>query len=197
MLADEMMVSYLFPAVLWKVRNPDRKAAMRTARRRQLGFSVMELVIVVAVIALITAIALPYLFGARQHAQAASAAASLNAINLAQQSYQNSYPAVGYSAGLNNLGNNGSTCENTSPTNACLLDPALSSGIKGGYIFDLVGDGHTPDMAYTVTATPESAAAGKCSYTSNQTGTIMAGLPPSQGLSSSGPSTGSGGGCGI
>jgi prepilin-type N-terminal cleavage/methylation domain-containing protein len=196
MPADEMMVSYLFPAALLEVRNPDRKAAMRTARRRQLGFSVMELVIVVAVIALIAAIALPYLFRARQHAQAASAAASLNAINLAQQSYQNSYPAVGYSAGLSNLGSNGSTCETTSPTNACLLDPVLAGGIKSGYIFDLVGDGHTPDMEYTVTATPESAATGKCSYTSNQTGAIAAGLPPSQGRFSITPSTG-GGGCGI
>jgi type IV pilus assembly protein PilA len=157
--------------------------------RKQPGFSVVELVVVVAIIVVIAAIAWPYLFGARQKADQASAVASISAINVAEATYQSTYPAQGYSPSLSSLGSNGSTCETPSPTNACLLDPAVATGIKDGYVFDLVGDGNTPDLSYTITATPESTASGGCIYSSNQSGNIQVGpATPPQGLSASVPS---------
>lgn len=161
----------------------------------QSGFSVIELLVVVAIILLIAAIALPHLFGARKKANEASAVASISAIQTAEAIYQNTYPAKGYSASLINLGNNGSTCETTSPTNACLLDPVLSSGFKDGYLFDLLGDGNVPDQSYTVTATPQSSSAGECTFSSDQSGSIQSRSgPPAQGLSAG--SASGGGSCG-
>lgn len=145
------------------------------AKPRQSGFSVTEVVIVVAVILVIVAIAVPKLLHARMNANAASAAASIRAINIAEATYVSNYPAVGYSSNLLNLGRNGSTCESVTSTNACLIDDTLATGIKNGYVFDLTGDGSTPNTAYSVSAVPVSNGfSGECSFTSSQSGTITA-----------------------
>ena len=144
-------------------------------KSRQSGFSVTELVIVVAVILVIVAIAIPRLLHARMSANAASAAGSMRAIHIAETTYAMNYPAVGYSSNLLNLGRNGSTCESVTSTNACLIDDTLATGIKSGYVFDLTGDGFTPDSAYNVSAVPVSNGfSGECSFSSDQSGSIHA-----------------------
>ena len=151
------------------------------AKPRQSGFSVTELVIVVAVIVVILAIAVPRLLNARMSANTASAAASIRAIHIAEATYTSNYPAVGYSSNLLNLGRNGSTCESTTSTNACLIDDMLAAGIKSGYVFDLTGDGSTPDTAYSLTAVPVSNGySGQCSFSSDQSGSIHAKANTSQ-----------------
>jgi type IV pilus assembly protein PilA len=141
---------------------------------RQSGFSVTELVIVVAVILVILAIAIPKLLHARMSANAASATASIRAIHTAEETYASNYPAVGFSSSLLNLGRNGSTCESITNTNACLIDDKLSTGIKSGYVFDLTGDGSTPDTAYSVSAVPVSNGySGECSFSSDESGSIQ------------------------
>ncbi|HEV3316435.1 MAG TPA: prepilin-type N-terminal cleavage/methylation domain-containing protein [Candidatus Angelobacter sp.] len=140
---------------------------------RQSGFSLTELVIVVAVILVILAITVPRLLSARMSANAASAAVSIRALHTAETTYASNYPAIGYSASLINLGRNGSTCETVTSTNACLIDDTLASGIKSGYVFDITGDGFTPDTAYSVTAAPVSNGySGQCSFSSDQSGAI-------------------------
>ena len=142
-------------------------------RPRQSGFSLTELVIVVAVILVILAIAVPRLLHARMRANQASAAASIRALHSAEAVYASNYPSIGYSTKLVNLGRNGSTCESVTSTNACLIDDALATGIKNGYVFDLIGDGFSPDIAYSVTAAPISNGyTGLCSFSSDQSGTI-------------------------
>src|SRR5437899_7096491 len=126
------------------------------AKPKQSGFSVTELAIVVAVILVILAIAVPRLLHARMNANAAAAAASMRALHTAEATYASNYPAVGYSSTLVNLGRNGSNCESVTSTNACLIDDTLATGIKSGYVFDLTGDGSTPDSAYIITAVPIS-----------------------------------------
>ena len=148
---------------------------------RHSGFSVTEIVIVIAVILLILAIAVPRLLHARMSANTASAMASMRAVHTAEATYALNYPAVGFSASLINLGRNGSTCETVTSTNACLIDDTLATGIKSGYVFDLTGDGATPDMMYNLTAVPVSNGySGLCSFSSDQTGSIGVKEGPTQ-----------------
>src|SRR5579864_4558452 len=100
--------------------NMGRRATVTRRQGSPLGFSLLELMITLAIIFALAAIALPRLVTARDRANEASAIISLRNIHTAETIYQNNYPAKGYSASLVNLGNNGSICETTSPTNACL-----------------------------------------------------------------------------
>src|SRR5258708_1278892 len=137
------------------------------------GFSLVEVLVVVMVILIIAAIAIPNLVHARMRANEAAAAASVKTIETAEVMYNTTYPEIGYSGSLPNLGAHGSSCETVSSTNSCIImDDALTSGLKSGFIFELVGDGNIPDKSYSVTATPESSISGRCLIIATQAGDI-------------------------
>jgi type IV pilus assembly protein PilA len=142
-------------------------------RSKQSGFSLIELLIVVAIILIIAAIAIPNLLIARMSANEASAVQSLRTIQSAETAYAITYPAVGFSATLAALsGASNSACA-ASSTQACLIDSVLASGSKSGYTFTWQGDGLTPSISYNINADPfVRGASGRRSFFSNYPGVI-------------------------
>jgi type IV pilus assembly protein PilE len=120
--------------------------------RKTKGFSLIELLIVVAIILVISAIAVPSFLRSRIAANESAAVASLRALNSAQISYNSAYPTVGYASTLTALG--GTSCTPPGPTSACLIDTVLAGGQRSGYNFSLTNVTGTPNSAYNMMAAP-------------------------------------------
>lgn len=128
--------------------------------RKPEGFSLIELLIVVAIILIIAAIAIPNLLRARIAANEASAVSSMRTIVSAEATYQMAYPAVGFAVTMAQLGPGGagSSCSGPTQAAACLVDSILSNAIststaKSGYFFGLAGiTGGSVAVSYTAGA---------------------------------------------
>jgi prepilin-type N-terminal cleavage/methylation domain-containing protein len=142
--------------------------------RKQKGFSLIELLIVVAIILIIAAIAIPNLLRSRIAANEASAVGSVRTINTAQVTYASAFPDIGFASALSNLA--GSSCTPgtaSSSSAACLIDNVLGNGTKSGYTFAVGGTSGTPVVTYTVNANPVTiGSTGQRGFYSDQSGVI-------------------------
>ncbi|HEX2599688.1 MAG TPA: prepilin-type N-terminal cleavage/methylation domain-containing protein [Terriglobales bacterium] len=152
--------------------------------RKQKGFSLIELLIVVAIILIIAAIAIPNLLRARIAANESSAVSSVRTINTAEVTYQTAFPATGYALTLAALGGPAAACV-PAVGNACLIDNVLSTGTKSGYAFAAVGapaNGSATNVVYTVGASAQIFnQTGVRDFCSNEDAVIRAQTPAGQG----------------
>ncbi len=135
---------------------------------REQGFSLIELLIVVAIILVIAAIAIPSLVRSKIAANEASAVQNIRTLNTTETTFATMNPSCGYTT-LTTLSNSGMLEDNT-----------LANGQKSGYNYNVVPSGgsatctstSTPNTTHQITANPISPYSGTRYFMSDPSGVI-------------------------
>ena len=148
---------------------------MNARRENQKGFSLIELLIVVTIILIIAAIAIPNLMRSKIQANEAAAVETLRTLDTSVVMYSTTYG--GYPHGLSDMGPAAGSANATSAA-ADLIDIVLASGVKSGYKFTYTVGSTDPAgnvLSYSIAATPVTpGTTGQRSFYTDQSGTIRA-----------------------
>jgi type IV pilus assembly protein PilA len=140
---------------------------IRERRNKQRGFSLIELLIVIAIILIILSIALPQMSKSRMHSQEMAAIAEIRTITQAEVQYQSQFGQ--FATSLGQLGPPASAGAAEGPAAAGLIPASLASGATGGYNFTIT---QTPG-GYAVVAVPKAfGSTGRRTFYSDQTAII-------------------------
>jgi len=146
---------------------------MSTRHNKRKGFSLIELLIVVTIILIIAAIAIPNLMRNKIQANETAAVETLRALNESVLLYSNTYGGFPHALSEMGPGPGGTAASSAS---ADLIDSVLASGVKSGYRFTYAATESDPSghvLSYSVTATPVVAGStGQRSFFTDQSGTI-------------------------
>jgi type IV pilus assembly protein PilA len=146
---------------------------MKTRHNKRRGFSLIELLIVVTIILIIAAIAIPNLMRSKIQANETAAVGALKALTESALLYSNSYG--GFPHALSDMGPAAGGTAATSAS-ADLIDSVLASGVKSGYRFSYASVANDPAgnvLSYTITASPVApGSSGQRSFFTDQSGTI-------------------------
>ncbi len=136
----------------------------RRLNRRRLGFSLMELLIVVAILMIIGAVAVPKIGQALINAKEMAATREIHNLNQAQIQYMSQFGR--YATSLAELGTPASG--QPSPSGAGLISDEMTKGVKNGYQYIVQGT----QTGFTINANPLSQATGRRTFYCDQTGVI-------------------------
>jgi type IV pilus assembly protein PilA len=159
-----------------------RNTSNRRAKRGQQpnGFTLMELLIVIAIILILMLMAIPTIGGLKKQANEVSAQNSVQVIMKAEMQYESTFPSNGYACSLAALGGDPKSGA-PSPAAAQLLQSDLAAGIKSGYIFSIGNctkvnlNGTDRITGYQITAVPQTVGkTGNRGFCSDEFGTIKA-----------------------
>jgi type IV pilus assembly protein PilA len=152
----------------------------RCERCHPSGFTLMELLIVMSVILILMAVAIPNYMNMRSQANETAAMEELRTLNSAEIQYQTNYPGNGFSCNLAQLGGDPKTGA-PSPQTAQLIPADLASGYKSGYLFTITNctkvtvNNQDVYTSFEVTAVPQSVGkTGHRGFCMDQTGEIKA-----------------------
>ena len=154
----------------WRKAQRMRKAP--SLKRPSGGFSLIELLIVVAIILIIAAIAIPNFMRSRMAANEAATVQNMRNISTAEVAYSTTY-GIGFSATLPDLGPGGGGPP--TPTGAQLIDDILATGVKAGFTLSYSSSAPSNGVIfdYTLNADPTTVGVtGSRHFFSDQTGVI-------------------------
>src|SRR5260370_32829555 len=154
-MASLMPIYWALQTDVLRNANQSKKSFQeKKVKKNQKGFSLIELLIVVAIILIIAAIAIPNLLRSRMAANEASAVGSIRSINTAAVTYSTTYPAAGYPQTLKQL----APATAATSTSADLIDSVLAGGTQSGYQLSMTSVGSGPPLTgYTVCGDPVAA----------------------------------------
>ncbi len=146
---------------------------MLKRKRRSQGFSLIELLIVVTIILIIAAIAIPKLLTVKQLANATASVSNLHTLNTALTAYASEYPTIGYPANLSSLDSAAGSTTTPTSTAAALLSEEWNANTVTvqQYTYTYTPGTGTPATTYSIIANPVTGAGTRFFYT-DQSGEI-------------------------